>query len=56
MRREAHIQIVTGKTEEQVNKWSNDVETRVVGEGRSSETIGDDSEGMFPEGLMDDDR
>ena len=43
-------------TEEQVNKWSKYVEPRVLSEGGSSETTGDDSEGIFPEGLTDDDR
>ena len=28
----------------------------MIAEGRSSEKTGEDSEGMFPEGLMDDDR
>ena len=42
--------------EEQVDKGSTDVEPKVIAEGRSSETIGEDSNGMFPEGLMDDDR
>ena len=28
----------------------------MTAEGRSSETTGEDSDGMFPEGLMDDDR
>ena len=43
-------------TEEQMNIWSKDVEPRVVAEGGSSEQSGEESEGMFFEGLMDDDR
>ena len=45
-----------GMTEEQVNKWSRDVEPRVVVEGGSSKTTGDDLEGMFLKGLKDDDK
>ena len=45
-----------GVTEEQEDKGSNDVEPRVISEGRSSETEGEVSEGASPEGLMDDDK
>ena len=43
-------------TEEQINIWSKDVEPRVVAEGGSCKKTGEESEGMFPEGLMEDDR
>ena len=43
-------------TEEQINRRSKYVEPRVVAEGGSSETTGEESEGIFPEGLMEDDR
>ena len=42
--------------EEQADKGSTDVEPKVIAEGRSSETIGEDLEGASTEGLMDDDR
>ena len=43
-------------TEEQINRWSKDVKPRVVAEGGSSETTGEDSKGMFSKGLTEDDR
>ena len=43
-------------TEEQEDKESIDVEPRVVAEGRSSKTTGEDLEGASTKGLMDDDR
>ena len=43
-------------TEEQVDKGSTDVEPRVIAEGSSSETTGEDAEGTSTKGLMDDDR
>ena len=43
-------------TEEQKNRWSNDVELREVADGGSSETTGEDSRGMSSKGLMEDDR
>ena len=43
-------------TEEQINRWLKDVKPRVVAEGGSSEPSGEESEGMFSEGFMDDDR
>ena len=45
-----------GMTKEQINRWSKDVEPKVVAEGGLSETTREESEGIFPEGLMDDDR
>ena len=42
--------------EEQVKRWSKDVEPKNVAEGRSSKTEGGDSEGMYSDGHMDDDR
>ena len=42
--------------EKQADKVSTNVEPKVITEGRSSETTGEDSNGTFPEGLMDDDR
>ena len=43
-------------TEEEVDNGSTDVEPKMTAEGRSSETTGEDSDGTFPNGLMDDDR
>ena len=45
-----------GMTEEQVKRWSKDVEPRKVVEGGSSNTDEVDSGGMYSEGRMDDDR
>ena len=45
-----------GMIEEQGNKWLKDVEPRVVAEGGSSETTGEDSRGMCSKGLTEDDR
>ena len=43
-------------TEEQGNEWLKDVEPKVVAEGGSSETTGEDSRGVFSKGLTEDDR
>ena len=45
-----------GMTEEQVNRWSKDVEPKVVAEGGSSKIRGEDSKGIFSKVLTDDDR
>ena len=45
-----------GMTEEQGNKWLKYGEPRVVAEGGSSETTGEDSRGICSKGLTEDDR
>ena len=45
-----------GMTEEQVKRWSNDMEPKNVVEGRSSKTDEGDLEGMYSEGRTHDDR
>ena len=42
--------------EEQVDKGSHNVEPKMIAEGKSSETEGEDVEGASTKGLMDDDR
>ena len=45
-----------GMTDEQVKRWSKHEEPKNVSEGGSSRTDGVDSEGMYYDGRVDDDR